>query len=67
MTPAGLEKQRLPLIALVAPGHWVLVEAVSSGRVRVWDPSGGSGQALVREYSRAEWGRAWSGVVLSLE
>jgi hypothetical protein len=74
LTWEGLKKQKLPLIALVAPRHFVLVEQVSeSGGVRVWDPDGGgaTGRAATRSYSREQWRQAWSegggGVALALE
>lgn len=56
------------LIALVQPGHYVLVEDVRAGEVDVWDPSGqGPDQPGARRYSRAEWLRLWGGSVLRLD
>ena len=52
LTDAGLQKQKLPVVALIAPdgksgfasGHFVLVEQVSKdGAVKVWSPTGSSG------------------------
>ncbi len=37
LSEAGLKKQALPLIALVAPGHFVVVSGVSASGVTVWD------------------------------
>jgi ABC-type bacteriocin/lantibiotic exporter with double-glycine peptidase domain len=55
------------LIALLRPGHYVLVEQVREEAVTVWDPDGrGLHQAGVKEYSWEAWGRAWNGVVLAL-
>lgn len=64
-TLKGLEGLKLPVIALVAPGHFVLVENVSDSGVTVWNPDGkGAGKAAIRQYTSAEWQRAWGGVVV---
>jgi predicted double-glycine peptidase len=76
LTQNGLLKRKLPLIALSAPGHYVLVEAVQApsalllrpGGVEVWDPDGaGPGEPGERRYSLEEWGRLWTGMVLVVE
>lgn len=61
LTQAGLKRQKLPVAALVAPGHFVLVESVSEkdGVVTLWDPQGGAKPA--RAVSGAEWPRLWGG------
>jgi ABC-type bacteriocin/lantibiotic exporter with double-glycine peptidase domain len=79
LTTKGLAKQRLPLIALIAPGHYVLVEAVTPSpshplphgpigtpsSVSVWDPDAkGPGVAGRRGFTVAEWEKAWSGAAL---
>lgn len=67
LTQKGLERQRLPLIALVEPGHFVLVEAVLKNGVTVWDPNGkGVGKPDRRHYGWGEWRRVWRGVALAL-
>ncbi len=67
LTPKGLAAQTLPVIALVAPGHYVLVEAVTPSRVTVWDPDArGVGHADRRTVPQAVWGRMWQGVALAL-
>ncbi len=67
LTPKGLAEQRLPVIALVAPGHYVLVEAVTPSGVRVWDPGArGVGHADQRTVPQNMWGRMWQGVTLAL-
>jgi hypothetical protein len=38
LTQKGLEKQPLPLITLVIPGHYVIVEKVTNEAVTIWDP-----------------------------
>ena len=63
MTPRGLAKQRLPIVALIAPGHYVLVEAVTAGGVAAWDPDA-QGAAGRRSFTTAEWDKAWNGVAL---
>jgi predicted double-glycine peptidase len=56
------------LIALVRPGHFVLVEDVMAGWVTVWDPSAaGPDQPGRRRYSRAEWESIWNGVALRVD
>ncbi|MGV3721137.1 MAG: cysteine peptidase family C39 domain-containing protein, partial [Actinomycetota bacterium] len=53
------------LIALVQPGHYVLIEDVTAGWVTVWDPSGKAlGEGAARRYPRPGWERVWSGVAL---
>jgi ABC-type bacteriocin/lantibiotic exporter with double-glycine peptidase domain len=73
LTMKGLAEQKLPIIALVAPGHYVIVEAVSlspthpltSAKVAVWDPDAkGTGAADRRTFSATEWAKAWEGVAL---
>lgn len=67
LTPKGLAEQRLPVIALVAPGHYVLVEAVTPSGVTIWDPDArGVGHAARRTVPQAVWGRMWQGVALAL-
>lgn len=68
LTQKGLGGQRLPLVALVSPGHYVIVEAVSGQAVTVWDPDArGLGRGARRDYSLAEWGLVWHGTALALE
>lgn len=67
LTPRGLTRQRLPLVALVAPGHYVLVEGLTAGAVTVWDPDArGVGRGDRRAVPAAEWGRMWRGTALAL-
>ena len=67
LTQKGLIAQRLPVIALVAPGHYVLVEAAAPGGVTLWDPdahgTGRSGREIV---PLAGWQHRWQGVTLAL-
>ena len=67
LTPRGLRQQRLPVIALVRPGHYVLVEATTPENVTIWDPNTrGIGQGDHRTLRQSEWQRAWHGVTLAL-
>lgn len=49
-------------IALVTPGHYVLVEDVAPFGVRYWDPEQG-----VRNVSPEAWEQLWGGVALVVE
>ncbi len=58
----------IALIALLKPGHYVLVERVSGQGVRVWNPDAeGTGRAGTKTYTLAEWQGVWSGIALSVE
>lgn len=64
----GLLGQKLPAIALIVPGHFVLVERAHPLRVWVWDPdANGPGKPGTRQFSRREWANVWGGVALTLE
>jgi predicted double-glycine peptidase len=65
LTQKGLAEQKLPLVALLGLGHFVLVERVSSQQVQVWDPDArGPGKSARRTYPLAEWNRQWSGMAV---
>jgi len=67
LTPKGLAAQTLPVIALVTPGHYVLVDAVSAQGVTVWDPDArGPGRGGAVSVPAAQWGREWRGITLTL-
>ncbi len=67
LTWKGLWEQPLPLIALIEPGHYVLVDAVTEDSVLVWSPGArGQGQAVARRYSLKEWEQVWNGIALVL-
>ena len=64
----GLQKAKLPLIALLARGHFVVVTEVRNASLEVWDPQlGGEGKPGTRRYTREEWERDWQGITLTLE
>ena len=65
LTMKGLSKQPLPLIALVVPGHYVIVDKVTDDDVTIWDPSGnGTGKPSTRQYPADTWSRRWFGVAM---
>ncbi|MCW3055743.1 MAG: apxIB [Chthonomonadales bacterium] len=65
LSEKGLSKQKLPLVALIQPGHYVLVEKVAPAQVSVWDPDAkGIGIGGRRTFSTADWAKAWGGVAL---
>ncbi len=67
LTPKGLAAQTLPVIALVTPGHYVLVDVVSAQGVTVWDPDAhGPGRGGAVSVPAAQWGREWRGITLTL-
>ena len=62
-----LAAQRRPVIALIAPGHYVLVEAAAPVGVTVWDPDArGLGRGERRTLPLSDWQRRWHGVALAL-
>lgn len=68
LTQRGLAQQKLPLIALLRPGHYVLVERVTAENVAVWNPdANGVGRAGVKTYPVAEWQAAWTGMGLAVK
>ena len=67
LTPKGLNKQKLPLIAIIMPGHFVIVEKANLLGVTIWDPNGaGQGKPSTRHFSNKEWKRMWGGIALCL-
>ncbi len=67
LTPKGLAAQTLPVIALVRPGHYVLVDAVSASGVTLWDPDAhGLGHGGTYTVPIARWQHEWRGVTLIL-
>ena len=67
LTQKGLAKQKLPLIALLRPGHYVVVDKVTASAVTVWNPDAqGTGKAGTKTYSLAEWQATWNGICLEL-
>jgi len=68
LTQQGLIKQRLPAIALISPGHYVVVDAVSPKSVTAWDPdASGVGRSSTQSIPISQWGRIWQGYTLVLE
>ena len=68
LTQKGLAAQKTPLLTLLNPGHFVLVEAVSPKEVTVWDPDAkGIGQGDRRVFELKDWKGQWSGESLAGE
>jgi predicted double-glycine peptidase len=63
VTERGLEKQALPAIALVSPGHYVIVERITALTVTAWDP--GPVKCGDHSFSRAKWAKLFMGAVLA--
>jgi hypothetical protein len=65
LTEADFRKQALPLLALVAPGHIVVVDQIDRACVTVWDPdSNGPRRSAARDIVWPQWRRMWRGVAL---
>ncbi|MBC7808954.1 MAG: hypothetical protein H7145_22705, partial [Akkermansiaceae bacterium] len=73
LTAEGLRRQVLPVVALVQPGHFVLVEKIApGGSVTIWDSSDTfipPGEATARSKTRVvpagEWQRIWTNTALT--
>lgn len=64
LTMPGLHEQSLPVVALIQPGHFVLVDAVAGdGAVTVWD--GDNRDGATRTIPAAQWQQEWQGVALT--
>lgn len=67
LTAKGLARQKLPVIALLTPGHFVLLESFTPTGVTIWDPSvGGVGKGARHNMTTAQWNEAWHGITLAL-
>ena len=71
LTQTGLARTlaapRTSAVALVSPGHYVLVEAAGPGGVTIWDPDGdGQGRGARRTLGLAAWQGLWQGTTLAL-
>lgn len=65
LTPAGLARQRLPVVALLSPAHYVLVERIAPDGITLWNPdSRGAGRGTSSRLARPDWMRLWRGVAL---
>ncbi len=64
MTAQGLAQQTRPIIALIAPGHFVIVERTQNDAVRYWDPSADKG--ATKTVPQTEWKQAWGGIAVTL-
>lgn len=67
LTAKGLTQQKLPLVALVNPNHFVIVEALTPEQITIWDPDArGVGKADRKSLPLTEWSRNWQGIALAL-
>ncbi len=65
LTQKGLASAPLPLVALIKPGHYVIVDAVSHSAVRIFDPDArGVGKGAERDMPVEQWQKFWTGVAL---
>ena len=65
VTPKGLKQQKLPLIALVIPGHYIIIESMDENTVQTWDASGaGISKPARRTIKMKDFEKMWDGVVL---
>jgi len=69
LSQKGLAEQKLPLVALVDQGHFVIVDNITPHEVRVWDPDAeGVGKGAARTYPLSHWQRIWrEGIALALQ
>ncbi len=77
LTTKGLERQKLPVITLLSPGHYVIVESITKSGITVWDPAGGpptpnlggdrSGKPARRTYRPEEWKPTWTGIAIAMK
>ena len=65
LTTRGLQQQTLPILALIQPGHFVLIDQVTADKVTVWNPDGtGPGHAASSDYTSAKWKEIWNGTAV---
>lgn len=68
LTWDGLHKQPVPLVALLRPGHYVIVNNVGRLGVTVWDPNGaGLHKPSIRRLSPKSFTSEWTGIALVLK
>jgi predicted double-glycine peptidase len=65
LTQAGLMQQKLPAVAYLRSGHYVLVDRVEPAAVTVWDPDAhGAGKGADQALLLKQWQQHWSGIAL---
>lgn len=69
VTLTGMLSQPTPFIALIIPGHFVLVDKATPKEVTVWDPSGkGLHKPSTNQFTVKEWKkRAPNGIIMVLQ
>jgi ABC-type bacteriocin/lantibiotic exporter with double-glycine peptidase domain len=67
LTMTGLAEQKFPVVAVVAPGHFVIVNSVSSKAISLWSPdSDGTGHGQTVAVTPIQWQQVWRGTALAL-
>lgn len=65
LTQKGLQKQPLPLLTLVQPGHYVIVDKLTRDTICIWDPfAQGPGKPGTKTYKLSDWQFQWTGAAL---
>jgi len=67
LTQKGLLRQPVPLIALIEPGHYVIVDKASPDGVTIWEANAnGLDKPGVCRLSVKDWKQVWRGISLVL-
>jgi hypothetical protein len=67
LTKTGLRAQKLPVIALVSPGHFVVVDEARWSGLQVWDPTPPQyGRSRTRWYGWDRWERVSRGLTVAV-
>jgi hypothetical protein len=68
LTLPALWNKKLPAVALLKEGHFVLVDRIADGTVETWDPDlDGSGSDGAKTYHWPHFEKAWTGMALILD
>ena len=67
LTQRGLAEQKLPLVAFVSPGHYVIVDSVTPQQVVIWDPGMDYSQPSQKTYALADWSKIWAGTAMTVQ
>lgn len=67
LTQAGLAQQALPAIALLQPGHYVLIDHLDASGITLWNPDArGTGRGDAQHLSLPQWRQQWHGIALAI-
>ena len=67
LTQEGLAEQKLPVVAFVSPGHYVLVDSVTSQQVAIWDPGLDKDAPTTKTIPIADWSKMWGGMAMTVQ